>query len=241
MRKPVEVPVEVVTWKHVDGYEAVPDDALADDLESEVGEAGWRIVSCSGKAVRATYRLGRTSLWRRAARAVTGPEGLARFMSEFGLLDETGAPPVLHRFLAADRRLLGERFEADAATVGVHIRYIQDLARCMDVTNAAGELSPERFRAEFIDTYVARNVELTAGRDGDLVVRLPSLLRFMVYEAYAEFGGTVAARPSVRRCDYCNKTMKVGGRRSNSKRRDARFCGPSCRVAAHNLKKSERA
>jgi len=162
-------------------------------------------------------------LWDRV-RSLNSPSGLAEFMCRWGQLS----------------RWLGDEgdqpYEEPYILIEPHLNSIKYLARFVDADDRVGFCQSLKKQVLLSRANIAID---TADADLPLIIEAPSLLRFMLFEMWSQFGGERPGRTGVRSCAHCGRTFRVGGRRGTKARRvDARFCSDSCKNMASRTRRA---
>ena len=204
-----------------DGYEVrdYGDPALASGQTILGGPpSGIHIVGKSGvNELISISTAANLRLWRKACQLVSAVE-VANFMCRWGQitkwLTDDGKQPYAESFLLIEP----------------HLRDLKSLAYFVESDDKRGFCSS--LKGQFLITRANVAVDVSDSQM-PLVIEAPSLLRFMLFEMWCEFGGEKSAHPGIRSCAYCNKVFSVGGRRrTNSRRADSRYCSDSCKNLA---------
>jgi hypothetical protein len=164
-------------------------------------------------------------LWEKV-RHLNSPQDLADFMSRWGQvsrwLGEDGSRPHSESFLLLEP----------------HIKAIKQLASYVEAGDKVG------FCWNLKDRILVERANFIIDTDQPempLIIETPSILRFMLLEMWAEFGGERPAHLGIQQCGYCERPFHVGGRRgTKSRRADARYCSDSCRNMASRVRREVR-
>lgn len=185
--------------------------------------SGIHIVGRSG--VNETFWLSNERslrLWEKVRR-LNSPESVAKFMCRWGqitrwLIDD-GTKPYQESYLLIEPHLVG----------------LKHLASLVDSGDKFG-FSWNLYEHQLLSRT---NITVDVGHpDLPVMIEASSLLRFLLFEMWSEFGGDRPASPGLRNCSHCGRLFRVGGRRgTNARREDARYCSKSCRNMASRLRK----
>lgn len=156
-------------------------------------------------------------LWEKARR-LDSPGRVAEFMSSWGQitrwLGDEGDRSYKESYLLIEPHLKGLSYLADLVDGGDKLGFCRALHkhRLLDRANITVDLSDSEM---------------------PVVIEAPSLLRFLLFEMWNEFGGDRPARVGMKSCSYCGGLFRIGGRRGTRTRRgDSKYCSDSCRNMA---------
>lgn len=185
--------------------------------------SGIHIVGRSGS--NETYWLSNEQnvrLWEKA-RTLNSPETVAEFMSRWGQitrwLTDEGDRPYEESYLLIEPHLKGLSYLADLVDAGDKFGFCWALHkhRLLDRANITVDVSDSEM---------------------PVVIEAPSLLRFLLFEMWNEFGGDRPAHAGMKSCSHCGSLFPVGGRRGTRTRRgDAQYCSDSCKNMASRRRK----
>jgi hypothetical protein len=212
-----------------DGYEVrdygnpEPGNAAKNTILSGL-PSGIHIVGRSGS--NETYWLSNEQnlrLWEKARR-LNSPQRVAEFMSKWGQitrwLGDDGARPYDESYILIEPHLIGLIHLADFVDVRDKFGFCLALKehRLLDRANITVDMSSP---------------------DMPVVIEAPSLLRFLLFQMWNEFGGERSARTGIKSCSHCGTLFPAGGRRGTRARRgDARYCSDSCKNMASRSRNS---
>lgn len=210
--------VRVTVIRDIDGYQVV-DYGPERPGRTLLGAppSGIHIVGVSGRNESVTYSLDQNlRLWKKIV-AAEDVDGVAAFMSRWGSLD------IFHTVTEPKNR-----FDTAYILLEPLIQGLQYLAKKVEA------FDPEGFSMSLRENAVFHGkIAVDVATPGLLIfLDARSFYQFLIFEMWNEFGGERPAHQAIRRCSYCSRTFRVGGRRSNTRRTDAKYCSDSCRNMA---------
>ena len=222
--------VQVTVFRDIEGY-SIKDYGSPSDAAGATNiwgpTTGLHIVGNSGQYEKHIYSGQNEKMWRRLRKIETANH-LAAFTSDFG---------PLGRFHE------DELYDVEWTVLERHLRELQVLAVCTEQLNreafatyASGWKVFDQ-RLMYVPDDKKRSVKGTL----DLVSQPTTLAEFLVWQMWNSLGDEDHPAHEVQKiCLRCREPFKAGGRRSGSRRADAKFCSKKCKDSVMHQRKKAR-